>query len=139
MSGTELEVAHKPCVYAWVREGQILYIGMSSYGYSRPLNPNHEKIKKYTLGEHDQIYFWAYDSPTEAYENEQRAIKHFKPELNYTVNPQKKIGVCDFCKEEFDKTGKGGKRFCSNKCRFAEWDRLHPRTKPLNIGIKIVN
>jgi hypothetical protein len=40
-SGSEILELRRPCVYAWVRDDQILYIGKGSNGASRSIDRNH--------------------------------------------------------------------------------------------------
>jgi hypothetical protein len=44
-SGSEILELRRPCVYAWVRDDQILYIGKGSNGASRSIDRSHHRIR----------------------------------------------------------------------------------------------
>lgn len=51
----------QPCVYAWLRGSEYLYVGFSSRGLSRLLS--HDKIgKEYTIEPQDQFLYWQCES-----------------------------------------------------------------------------
>ena len=67
-------------VYAWMREGRALYIGMSTSGLLRPLSGSHEVCWAFQPG--DYLYIWKAKDKQDARRLERLAIDLVGPAYN---------------------------------------------------------
>jgi tRNA A37 N6-isopentenylltransferase MiaA len=74
----------KPAVYAWIRDGAVLYVGKAGSGIARPCSPQHEAITTDAIHSGDTIAIWACRASSEAL-FEQHLIDHLKPSRNRAV------------------------------------------------------
>lgn len=73
-----------PCVYVFVRNGEIIYVGSSVNGFARVIASHHPMVTR--VEDSDQIVFWAVDSENEAREMELKVIRELKPKFNCDGN-----------------------------------------------------
>jgi len=80
-------------VYAFVRDGRCLYIGMSRHGIGRAYDPGHHVLVDVKPEPGDRIAFWYCSSPEEAKELEKAMIREHVPAMNaklYSVKERAK-------------------------------------------------
>jgi len=70
----------QPIVYILARHGALLYIGMSSRGVCRPLDPGHQAIPRIEPG--DCVYVWVFKSVLRVEQLESHLIRKFIPAYN---------------------------------------------------------
>jgi len=78
-----------PCVYAFIRDGEIVYVGSSINGFARVIASHHPMVLK--SEDSDQIAFWMVDSEAEAREMELKIIRELKPKFNCDANGALKV------------------------------------------------
>lgn len=109
-----------PIVYAYLREGSALYVGMSTIGMSRPIqNPFLDEMQR-----GDFVLIWICHSQKTARELEQRLIAAFRPKLNKATPIYWES--CDECGNplQLDGPSRGSpKKYCSQKCRTRAYRR----------------
>jgi len=76
-------------IYAWIRGDEVLYIGASSRGLARPIDPRHEKLREFLPG--DRLAIWPVPEP---WELEMRLIEDIKPARN---GPPGRSRICPRC------------------------------------------
>lgn len=113
----------KPCVYAWVRNNEVLYIGASKKGICRPLNHNIVKLKI-----DDQLLVWVFKTEKDAFDSETKLIKEIKPKYNIKSNPgEKELRQCllSTCAKQFEvyKRKCFIHSYCSDNCRKEAFSR----------------
>jgi hypothetical protein len=140
-----------PCVYAWVRGEEWLYVGFSSRGLSRPLTYGHHALDDFR--DTDELLVWRFKTIRYAFTFEQKLIEEKRPTKNKAgiavqkpVKPPEKPAIepparkpylapdiskrqselCDRCGRSFQQARKW-QRFCSKECRWDEWNEDHPR------------
>jgi hypothetical protein len=64
-----------PCVYAFVRDGEIIYVGSSVNGLARALERGHPMATPQTFSITDSLFFWITHSVGEAREMELAMIR----------------------------------------------------------------
>jgi len=69
-----------PCVYAFIRDGEIVYVGSSINGFARVMQSHHPMLE--SALEEDKIAFWVTGGEIEARELEHEIIKMVKPKFN---------------------------------------------------------
>lgn len=77
----------RPCVYVWVRGGEVLYVGKGSNGASRPLDAKHHRLRASAIDDADVLLIWACDEGAE-WLLEARLIKELDPKLNKGTEPE---------------------------------------------------
>ena len=77
--GSDALALQKPCVYLWLRNNEVLYVGMSKGGAERPFSPRHKTLK---IEPDDEVWVWPVQSIEEAEETEKALISAFSPALN---------------------------------------------------------
>lgn len=82
MRGAEWSANNRPLVYAWVREAEVLYVGMSTKGVGRPFTHDHERLRN--IQAEDRLHVWFVDTPEKALELEEFLIRNIKPAYNFT-------------------------------------------------------
>lgn len=72
-----------PLVYSYVRDGCVLYVGMSASGGARFLSPGHHQLGG-VVGRMpgDSVYVWPCQFAEEAADLERRLIMELRPERN---------------------------------------------------------
>jgi hypothetical protein len=76
-----LAAMRRPVVYAIVHDGEILYVGASSVGLVRILDPRHHRLSK-PIFPGSTVKMWFYESVAEAELNEKTLIGLLKPRMN---------------------------------------------------------
>ena len=84
------EKVKTPCIYAWIRDEIVLYLGMSMKGTERPFSSHHiiDTIEKFQK-EKDVIFIWKLDggiTKKEVLFLEQQLLEVIKPKYNRTAN-----------------------------------------------------
>jgi len=69
----------RPCVYLWLRNQEVFYIGMSKGGAARPFSPRHKTLK---IESDDEVWIWPLTSIEQAEETERVLIEAFSPVFN---------------------------------------------------------
>ncbi len=69
-----------PCVYAFVRGSEILYVGCSVAGFGRVLHSRHPMADLFS--DLDEIYFWVMDTVADVRFVEMSMIRKFRPRFN---------------------------------------------------------
>lgn len=77
-----LSVFRGPIVYAMMREGEWLYVGVSAYGMERPADVRHASTSELTSDPAVIIKVWTFPDELSARRHERRMIKQHKPYLN---------------------------------------------------------
>jgi len=72
-----------PCVYAFIRDGTIVYVGSSINGFGRILASNHPMVAN--AHDTDEIVFWTCTSEVDAREMEVEMIRMLRPQFNLTI------------------------------------------------------
>lgn len=72
----------RPCVYAWVRGDQWLYVGKSMVGVSRVISAHHSTIRPSMILATDRILFWQRHGAQEIAALESRLIDAKQPLYN---------------------------------------------------------
>lgn len=72
----------KAIVYAWYRNEECLYIGMSTQGLSRPLSDRHHVMKSELIQPNDELRWICVDSILVADAIEARLIHNLNPRYN---------------------------------------------------------
>jgi hypothetical protein len=88
-SGADLLKSRQPCVYVWVRDDDVLYVGKGSVGIVRPLSSNHHQLQDGSLLPTDDLFIYPCTSGTEA-RIEQRLITELKPRYNLRTHSNAK-------------------------------------------------
>ena len=83
LTGDEVLQMRRPTVYAWIRNGEVLYIGRSIHGAARPLEHNHHRIKD--ILPTDFLYIWQFVEDADAIKLEISLIADLHPPLNRYV------------------------------------------------------
>jgi len=71
---------NRPVVYAWCRDGEVLYVG-SGCSIGRPLNARHHRMRSGVLPQ-DDLLVWTQPSLRAARLLECRLIRELEPTLN---------------------------------------------------------
>jgi hypothetical protein len=102
-----------------------MYVGMSIRGMGRPLDYSHHVMR--TMAPEDTLLVWRFKKQERALRFERRLIQEKNPCLNVTANPRKgkEPVFCARCGDEFN-SGRKWQRFCSNVCRWRDWNDNHP-------------
>ena len=80
-----------PCVYTFIRYGEVIYVGSSVSGFARVMASHHPMVAN--ANDSDRIAFWVTGSEVEAREMEIKMIKALRPKFNMTGNGElKKTG-----------------------------------------------
>ena len=69
-----------PCVYAVIRQGEVIYVGSSVNGVARILHSCHKMFAE--AANDDELVFWTTGTEGEARELEMAIIRAVKPRLN---------------------------------------------------------
>jgi hypothetical protein len=77
-----------PCVYVFIRAGEVVYVGSSVNGFARVMASHHPMVTN--ANDSDQIAFWVIGSEAEARETEIKMIKALKPRFNLGENGELK-------------------------------------------------
>jgi excinuclease UvrABC nuclease subunit len=86
----EMKALVRPCVYAFFRNGKVMYIGKSCNGILRPLSPKHhvrdgKRNRKYKINGLDTVVIFWFDKNVDAYDIEQHLISLLRPPHNGRV------------------------------------------------------
>lgn len=86
----EVKLLRSPIVYAWARNGKLLYIGKSINGLVRPIDPHHHRLEGIAAG--DELLIWACATAKACERMEIDLIRRFKPMMNNAAgDPNAKI------------------------------------------------
>lgn len=77
-----LSVFRGPIVYAMMREGEWLYVGVSAYGMERPADVRHASTAELTSDPAVIIKVWTFPDEMSARRHERMLIRQHKPYLN---------------------------------------------------------
>lgn len=80
LSGEQLRSLRAAVIYMWVRNEQVLYVGMSSTGLSRPLDIKHHRLAN--INDDDTFVAWGIPTVQQAKDLERELIRKFRPALN---------------------------------------------------------
>jgi len=58
IEGDDVVALRSPLIYVWRRGERVLYVGMSTAGIGRPLNPQHHRLMNLVLGDHVDLYLF---------------------------------------------------------------------------------
>lgn len=91
---TDWRVLTGPLVYAWVQRQRVLYIGMSSRGLRRALDPGHHKMQqddRFRPHAGMRLFIWPRETVEAARDLERHLITMHSPRLNRApaFKPQK--------------------------------------------------
>jgi hypothetical protein len=75
------------CVYAIIREGELVYVGSSQNGIARPGNGHH--LARWFVS-NDRVLVWQFDSIAHARKVESDLILKYKPRFNTAGIPGKR-------------------------------------------------
>jgi len=84
LRGEQFLAARRPLVYAWVRGGEALYVGMSTVGLGRPLSRTHEQLHAFLKT--DSLRIWPCADAKVAAALERRLIRRLHPPFNRAGN-----------------------------------------------------
>jgi len=76
----QFEKMIRPCVYAILRQGEVIYVGMSKQGIARPFDIKHHVRRHFRLSD-EVVIFWR-GSVADAGRVERELINYFAPRLN---------------------------------------------------------
>lgn len=85
LTGDVFRVFMRPCIYAWYRSGQCLYVGSSRNGISRCFQKDHHVLKLDSWIDSDdevKLFFPQTKDPVELLAVEKLYIRELKPLLN---------------------------------------------------------
>jgi len=80
LTGHQIQILRGPLVYLWSRNSEALYVGMSSQGLLRPLDPRHHRLQSILIGDSLQIIRCIDSEGARALEA--NLIEQLKPLLN---------------------------------------------------------
>jgi|GEM_PF-5938840 hypothetical protein len=80
-SETIIKLRTVPVIYAWTRTIEILYVGMSSRGMARAMDPLHHAVHHRLRGT-ECLHVWPQPSEREARHWEARVIREMQPAWN---------------------------------------------------------
>jgi hypothetical protein len=81
--GAQVRALRRPCVYIWLRDAEVLYVGKGSSGAVRPLGKDHHRLRDDAILDTDKLLVFACAEGTEAL-IEQQLIASLHPRLNAT-------------------------------------------------------
>jgi hypothetical protein len=127
----ELRRLARPCVYAWRRtRGRWLYVGRTVQGAARFLHGHQVIDFERFVARRDWIAVWGCKDDAAAARLEAELIREHQPTLNGTgteaaeaLRRAGRLGVCARagCGQPLLRDRQPRKRFCSAKCRNADW------------------
>ena len=79
-SQADIEHLSSPCVYAFLRGDEVLYVGKGVNGIERPISTGHHKAN--VRKEADRILIYFFKSRKAAEDAETTLIEHFSPKYN---------------------------------------------------------
>ena len=79
-TGLEVLRMRTPIIYAWVRDGEVLYIGMSIRGLERPFSRLHHRLIDMEVS--DFLFVWQCSSVKDLEALEKKLIAELKPKFN---------------------------------------------------------
>lgn len=118
-TGSQIAYFRGFVVYALFSQEKCIYVGMSCYGISRPLAPNHKQLKD--IKDDDVLKIWKFDNCKDAAAFEIHLVKTLKPTKNWASEgylESRKEGKCKNCGDVFVKNS-GQRIYCSDLCRAA--------------------
>ncbi len=133
ISGKRFNLMKLPCVYAWLRGDEWMYVGVSTRGISRPLAYGHHAMSDFL--DEDVLLIWRFRKEKSALDFEQELIKEKQPAKNVAgiegdLAKARKSNYnrhqCERCGADFYTRTKW-QRYCSPICRFKDWNENHPR------------
>jgi hypothetical protein len=81
--GAQVRALRRPCVYIWLRDSEVLYVGKGSSGAVRPLGKDHHRLRDDAIFDTDRVLVVECAEGTEAL-IEQQLIASLHPRLNAT-------------------------------------------------------
>lgn len=141
----------RPCVYAWRRGDVWMYVGRTVRGVAPAVlgAPGHPAIDVTRWGRRDRLVVWFVPDEAAAAKLEAALIREHRPRHNRAGRPRSapmvqriargSIDVCARagCRNPFDRTGQPNKRFCSDRCRNADWAERNRRRPSTVFGIPV--
>lgn len=123
LSGAKWKTLITPCIYAWKRESEFLYIGASSTGVARALFQHHVIGKREPVRSGDEFLF-IFGEPPEIFIKESQLIEKFKPKYNVAATLRRvpenlrvcRNVLCSACGEQFMQK-RWWQSFCSKRCQ----------------------
>ncbi len=82
-TGADIIAMRQPLIYAWVRDGEVLYVGKGAVGMVRPLQCDHHRLKD--ILPTDELYIWHLQTADEVERIERQLIVLLKPRYNAPV------------------------------------------------------
>lgn len=86
MTGEMYQRMRAPVVYAWMRDGVPLYVGVGKNGIDRPFSASHHVFTLGRIHADDTFLCWSVKSRREALRIEGELIRRFRPKFNLTVD-----------------------------------------------------
>lgn len=122
----------QPCVYAWRRRGEWLYVGTSSRGVARFLGQHHVIGVRAPIQAGDEIAVWFARTARDRARVEAELIAEHQPKYNDgTVRRRRRMRPrrCKNpdCLVPF-RPARVDHLYHSEACRNAHWRKRHPRT-----------
>ncbi len=80
LSFDDVQQSRRPCVYAWIRGDEVLYVGKGESGLERPISSTHHRTSHMEPG--DRLLVWTTASRSLALITEAKLISGIKPRFN---------------------------------------------------------
>jgi len=80
LTNEQIRELHKPSVYAFVKAGEVLYIGLGRYGIGRVVDPKHHRAAVRDAA--DEIHVYRFSTYREALDAETLLIRELRPPYN---------------------------------------------------------
>jgi hypothetical protein len=81
-SGKWINQLRQPMVYAWTRGEDVLYVGLATSGFARPIGPSHHRLTRGVIRPTDELSIYLCRTKEEAIQLEKDLIIALKPSLN---------------------------------------------------------
>lgn len=121
----------QPCVYAWRRGTELLYVGTTSVGVGRFLGEHHVIGVREPLRPRDEIVIWVRVTERDRERLQAQLVAEHRPRYNHeTARRRRRLRQrrCKYsaCRAPF-RPERSDQLYHTERCRNADWRARHPR------------